>query len=74
MIDGDDYGIQQQTGGDGSFYGSIHYSRSTLDKVKEGGIDVIRTYIFWNVHEPSPNSYIPAALCKELKPFGFRIV
>lgn len=41
------------------FSGSIHYPRSTpemwpvlIAKAKEGGIDVIQTYVFWNVHEP----------------------
>ncbi|XP_022031711.1 beta-galactosidase 5 [Helianthus annuus] len=44
--------------------GSIHYSRSTPEmwedlimKAKEGGLDVIETYVFWNVHEPSPGNY-----------------
>lgn len=23
-------------------------------KAKNGGLDVIDTYVFWNVHEPSP--------------------
>ncbi|KAG5062218.1 hypothetical protein JHK85_003401 [Glycine max] len=46
------------------FSGSIHYPRSTPDmwedlilKAKEGGIDVVETYVFWNVHEPSPGNY-----------------
>lgn len=26
-------------------------------KAKNGGLDVIDTYIFWNVHEPSPDNY-----------------
>ncbi|XP_019444794.1 PREDICTED: beta-galactosidase 3-like isoform X1 [Lupinus angustifolius] len=26
-------------------------------KAKEGGLDVIETYVFWNVHEPSPGNY-----------------
>ncbi|RDX76506.1 Beta-galactosidase 3 [Mucuna pruriens] len=46
------------------FSGSIHYPRSTPDmwedliyKAKEGGLDVIETYVFWNVHEPSPRNY-----------------
>ncbi|XP_070056012.1 beta-galactosidase 16 isoform X3 [Nicotiana tomentosiformis] len=46
------------------FSGSIHYSRSTPDmwsslisKAKEGGIDVIETYVFWNLHEPQPGQY-----------------
>ncbi|XP_052196199.1 beta-galactosidase 3 [Diospyros lotus] len=44
--------------------GSIHYPRSTpemwedlVQKAKEGGLDVIETYVFWNVHEPSPGNY-----------------
>ncbi|XP_071707113.1 beta-galactosidase 3-like [Rutidosis leptorrhynchoides] len=44
--------------------GSIHYPRSTPEmwediiiKAKEGGLDVIETYVFWNVHEPSPGIY-----------------
>ncbi|KAJ4966033.1 hypothetical protein NE237_017882 [Protea cynaroides] len=44
--------------------GSIHYPRSTPDmwadlihKAKGGGVDVIDTYVFWNVHETSPGNY-----------------
>ncbi|XP_015969664.1 beta-galactosidase 5 [Arachis duranensis] len=44
--------------------GSIHYPRSTpemwedlITKAKNGGLDVIDTYVFWNVHEPSPGNY-----------------
>ncbi|XP_022966894.1 beta-galactosidase-like [Cucurbita maxima] len=44
--------------------GSIHYPRSTpqmwpglIQKAKDGGLDVIDTYVFWNGHEPSPNKY-----------------
>ncbi|KAI3813578.1 hypothetical protein L1987_18305 [Smallanthus sonchifolius] len=44
--------------------GSIHYPRSTPEmwedlvmKAKDGGLDVIDTYVFWNVHEPSPGNY-----------------
>ncbi|XP_073150771.1 beta-galactosidase 3 [Henckelia pumila] len=46
------------------FSGSIHYPRSTpemwedlINKAKEGGINVIESYVFWNVHEPSPGNY-----------------
>ncbi|CAI0392457.1 unnamed protein product [Linum tenue] len=46
------------------FSGSIHYPRSTPDmwedliqKAKDGGVDVIETYVFWNVHEPSPGNF-----------------
>ncbi|MBA0855449.1 hypothetical protein Goshw_014181 [Gossypium schwendimanii] len=46
------------------FSGSIHYPRSTpemweglVQKAKNGGLDVIDTYVFWNLHEPSPGNY-----------------
>ncbi|XP_020979890.1 beta-galactosidase 12-like [Arachis ipaensis] len=46
------------------FFGSIHYRRSTpqmwpelIQNAKEGGLDVIQTYVFWNGHEPSPGKY-----------------
>ncbi|WZY77096.1 hypothetical protein YC2023_023480 [Brassica napus] len=40
------------------FSSSIHYLRSTpmwphlIGKAKSRGIDVIDTYVFWNIHEP----------------------
>ncbi|GAV66382.1 Glyco_hydro_35 domain-containing protein/Gal_Lectin domain-containing protein [Cephalotus follicularis] len=44
--------------------GSIHYPRSTpqmwpdlIQKSKDGGLDVIETYVFWNLHEPVRNQY-----------------
>ncbi|CAH1432299.1 unnamed protein product [Lactuca virosa] len=44
--------------------GSIHYPRSTAEmwpdlirKAKEGGVDAIETYVFWNAHEPLPRKY-----------------
>ncbi|KAF3641802.1 Beta-galactosidase [Capsicum annuum] len=44
--------------------GSIHYPRSTpemwpdlIQKAKEGGVDVIQTYVFWNGHEPEQGKY-----------------
>ncbi|KAI3772554.1 hypothetical protein L6452_03742 [Arctium lappa] len=44
--------------------GSIHYPRSTsqmwsdlIRKAKEGGVDAIETYVFWNAHEPLPREY-----------------
>ncbi|KAG0488052.1 hypothetical protein HPP92_006601 [Vanilla planifolia] len=46
------------------FSGSIHYPRSTPDmwpdliaKAKLGGLDVIQTYVFWNIHEPIQGQY-----------------
>ncbi|KAL3592457.1 hypothetical protein D5086_011097 [Populus alba] len=56
------------------FSGSIHYPRSTPDmwsslisKAKAGGIDVIQTYVFWNLHEPQQGQY-------HMKRFVSRIV
>ncbi|XP_042758061.1 beta-galactosidase 15 [Lactuca sativa] len=44
--------------------GSIHYPRSTpemwpdlIKKAKEGGLDAIETYVFWNAHEPFRRQY-----------------
>ncbi|XP_078440385.1 beta-galactosidase 8 [Wolffia australiana] len=44
--------------------GSIHYPRSTpemwpglIEKSKDGGLDVIETYVFWNLHEPVQGQY-----------------
>jgi hypothetical protein len=44
--------------------GSIHYPRSTpemwpdlLQKSKDGGLDVVQTYVFWNGHEPVQGQY-----------------
>ncbi|GMI81634.1 beta-galactosidase 8 [Hibiscus trionum] len=44
--------------------GSIHYPRSTpemwpdlIQKSKDGGLDMIETYVFWNLHEPFRNQY-----------------
>ncbi|XP_062184650.1 beta-galactosidase 1 [Phragmites australis] len=44
--------------------GSIHYPRSTpemwpglIKKAKEGGLNAIDTYVFWNGHEPRQRQY-----------------
>ncbi|KAF1002122.1 hypothetical protein AG4045_016362 [Apium graveolens] len=46
------------------FSGSIHYPRTQPEmwpdlfaKAKLGGINVIQTYIFWNIHEPIYNQF-----------------
>ncbi|TKY67659.1 Beta-galactosidase 14 [Spatholobus suberectus] len=46
------------------FSGSIHYPRSTpemwpdiLDKARHGGLNVVQTYIFWNIHEPEKGKF-----------------
>ncbi|XP_022147711.1 beta-galactosidase-like isoform X2 [Momordica charantia] len=44
--------------------GSIHYPRSTpqmwpslIQNAKDGGLDIIETYVFWNGHEPTQGKY-----------------
>ncbi|ONM04248.1 Beta-galactosidase, partial [Zea mays] len=44
--------------------GSIHYPRSPPDmwpeliaKAKEGGLNTIETYVFWNIHEPEKGEF-----------------
>ncbi|CAO2814443.1 unnamed protein product [Amaranthus hypochondriacus] len=44
--------------------GSIHYPRSTpemwpdlIQKSKDGGLDIIETYVFWDLHEPVKGQY-----------------
>src|ERR1044072_5478258 len=44
--------------------GAIHYPRSTsqmwpdlIQKAKDGGLDAIETYVFWNMHEPTRRQY-----------------
>ncbi|XP_077246254.1 beta-galactosidase 11-like [Tasmannia lanceolata] len=46
------------------FSGSIHYPRSPVEmwpdiikKAKKGGLNVIQTYVFWNIHEPVEGQY-----------------
>ncbi|KAJ4803913.1 Beta-galactosidase [Rhynchospora pubera] len=46
------------------FSGSIHYPRSPpalwpdlLEKAKQGGLNAISTYVFWNAHEPAPGEF-----------------
>ncbi|KAM3352984.1 hypothetical protein ACQJBY_024264 [Aegilops geniculata] len=46
------------------FSGDIHYPRSTpemwprlIESARKGGLDVIQTYVFWNVHEPIQGQY-----------------
>lgn len=29
-----------------------------IQKAKDGGLDVVETYVFWNVHEPSPGNVL----------------
>lgn len=33
-----------------------------INKAKEGGLDVVETYVFWNVHEPSPGNVLHSFL------------
>lgn len=35
---------------------SVQMWEDIIQKAKDGGLDVVETYVFWNVHEPSPGS------------------
>ncbi|XP_061360235.1 beta-galactosidase-like [Gastrolobium bilobum] len=44
--------------------GAIHYPRSTsqmwpdlIQKARDGGLDAIETYVFWDLHEPARRQY-----------------
>ena len=44
--------------------GAIHYPRSTVEmwpdiiqKAKDGGLDAIESYVFWDRHEPQRRKY-----------------
>ncbi|KAK9275813.1 hypothetical protein L1049_023084 [Liquidambar formosana] len=39
------------------FFGWLQMWPDLIQKAKEGGLDVIQTYVFWNGHEPSPGKY-----------------
>ncbi|XP_010548094.1 PREDICTED: beta-galactosidase 11 [Tarenaya hassleriana] len=46
------------------YSGSVHYPRSTPDmwpniimRAKQGGLNTIQTYVFWNVHEPEQGKF-----------------
>ncbi|KAJ6937152.1 hypothetical protein NC652_011729 [Populus alba x Populus x berolinensis] len=62
------------------FSGSIHYPRSTpemwpelIQKAKRGGLNVIQTYVFWNIHEPEQGKFNfegPYDLVKFIKTIG----
>lgn len=34
---------------------------SLIAKAKEGGLDVIQTYVFWNLHEPQQGQVTPTS-------------
>lgn len=47
-----------------------------IQKAKDGGLDVIQTYVFWNGHEPSPGHVIKkktfefSFICQNVKKKG----
>jgi len=43
-----------------------------IRKAKEGGLDAIDTYVFWNVHEPSPGNVAFCNLDLHLIEFSFQ--
>lgn len=40
------------------FLGLLQMWPDLIQRAKEGGLDVIQTYVFWNGHEPSPGKVI----------------
>lgn len=32
-----------------------------MEKAKDGGLDAVETYVFWDGHEPSPGKVPPSA-------------
>jgi len=45
---------------------------SLISKAKQGGIDVIETYVFWKLHEPQPGQVLDKMLSSIKK--NFRIL
>ena len=45
-----------------------------IGKAKDGGLDVIDTYVFWNVHEPSPGNVPLWNLDLHFIEFSFKIL
>jgi len=43
-----------------------------IRKAKDGGLDAIDTYVFWNVHEPSPGNVPLWNLDLHCIEFGFK--
>jgi len=45
-----------------------------IQKAKDGGLDVVETYIFWNVHEPSPGNVLHFSLpCTSYTLYSFLV-
>ena len=38
-----------------------------IHKAKEGGLDVIQTYVFWNGHEPAPGEVMKSKILLKKK-------
>lgn len=38
--------------------GLLQMWEDLIRKAKDGGLDCIDTYIFWNVHEPAPGNVV----------------
>jgi len=45
-----------------------------IQKAKEGGLDVIQTYVFWNEHEPSPGKVMNNVCLQCLKKMHFLLL
>lgn len=44
-----------------------------IQKAKDGGLDVIDTYVFWNVHETSPGNVLQSRSSSHIKNVFFLI-
>lgn len=42
-----------------------------IAKAKMGGLDVIQTYVFWNLHEPQHEHVRPYEIINEIKDVDF---
>ncbi|MQM04345.1 hypothetical protein Taro_037145 [Colocasia esculenta] len=47
---------------------------SLIDKAKQGGLDVIQTYVFWNVHEPVEGQVRTKRPVPQPRPFLFLLL
>lgn len=46
-----------------------------IEKAKQGGLDVIQTYVFWNGHEPQPGKVSTAiSVLPLMKLFNFQLI
>lgn len=42
-----------------------------IQKAKEGGLDVVETYVFWNGHEPEPGKVMEDYIFTQISPCSY---